>query len=133
MAKKDKSDRIISLIRGARYVDVVARVNGKIQELRFIKDYSDNEIRDIVLGTKQIPSEAEGNEAPPADKDASANSPEHQTVPTPPVINKDRVTRQDMINALKAAGVVDIQANNRNALEKAYNDLIASKQQGGDE
>lgn len=131
MAKKDKSDRIISLIRGARYVDVVARVNGKIQELRFIKDYSDNEIRDIVLGTKQIPSE--GNEAPPADKDASANSPEQQTVPTPPVINKDRVTRQDMINALKAAGVVDIQANNRNALEKAYNDLIASKQQGGDE
>lgn len=139
MAVKDKSDRIISMIRGAVYVDVVARVGGKIQELRFLKDYTDREIRDMVFDTKTPP--LLGEDSIMAERKAKEQAivaataeKQQQTVPTPPIVPKDRASRQDMINALRAAGIVGVNVNNRNALEKAYNDLMASKkqQQGGD-
>ena len=130
MASKDKTDRIISMVRGALYVDVVARVGGKIQEFRFLKNQSDREIRDIVLDTQTLPLLGENNtQIGNADKKTT----ESPTVPTPPIVPKDRASRQDMIAALKAAGVPNIPVNNRNALEGAYNDLMAAKQQqGGD-
>lgn len=132
MAVKDKSDRIISMIRGAVYVDVVARVGGKIKEMRFLKDYTDREIRDMVLDTKTPPLLGENTidqQQKEREKQATAVVP--QTVPTPPMVAKDRASRQDMIAALKAAGVPNIPVNNRNALESAYNDLMAAKQQQG--
>lgn len=127
MAKKDKSDRIISIIRGAVYVDVVARIDGKIKELRFVKDYNDREIRDMVFDTKTPPLLGEDN----GEKQQAEETPK-ATVPTPPVVPKDRATRQDMINALKGAGIVNIPVNNRNALERAYSELMERKKTGGD-
>jgi hypothetical protein len=50
-----------------------------------------------------------------------------QTIPTPPVVAKNRASRQDMINALRAAGITGVNVANRNALETAY-----AKLQGGD-
>lgn len=130
MAKKDKSDRIISMIRGALYVDVVARVGGKIQELRFLKNYTDREIRDMVLDTQTPPLIGEDNAESQKAAEEQAQA-QQQTVPTPPPVDKPRATRQDMINALRAAGVVGVNVNNRNALENAYASL-QSGQQGGD-
>jgi hypothetical protein len=134
MAVKDKSDRIISMVRGAVYVDVVARVGGKIQEFRFLKNQSDREIRDIVLDTQTLPLLGENTiEQQQKEREKQATAVVPQTVPTPPMVAKDRASRQDMIAALKAAGVPNIPVNNRNALESAYNDLMAAKQQqGGD-
>ena len=136
MASKDKSDRIISMIRGAVYVDVVARVDGKIKELRFLKDHTDREIRDMIFDTKTPPllgedsimAERKAKEQAAA---AAAAEKQQQTVPTPPPVDKPRATRQDMINALRAAGVVGVNVNNRNALEAAYA-ALQSGQQGGD-
>jgi hypothetical protein len=127
MAKKDKTDRIISMIRGAFYVDVVARVGGKIQELRFLKNYTDREIRDMVLDTQTPPLIGENSIENPKAAEEQAQVIQ-QTVPQPPIVPKDRVTRQEMVAALKAAGVANIPINNRNALEAAY-----AKLQGGDE
>lgn len=132
MAKKDKSDRIISMIRGAVYVDVVARIDGKIKELRFVKDYNDREIRDMVFDTKTPPLLGEDNAEKQLAEKNQTEEMQKATVPTPPIIPKDRATRQDMINALKGAGIVNIPVNNRNALERAYSELMERKKQGGD-
>lgn len=115
----DKSNRIISLIRGALHVDVVAQLDGKVKSLRFLKNHSDDEIRDIVLG-KHTPENT-----PPAEPSAGADN--QPTVPPPENTPKNRVSRQDMIDALKKAGVTDYQPNNRESLEKAYFALV-----GGD-
>lgn len=125
MAKKDKTDRIISMIRGALYVDVVARIGGKIRELRFLKDYTDREIRDMVLDSKTPPLLGENTieqQQKEREKQAAAAA-VSQTVPTPQVVVKNRASRQDMIAALKAAGITGVNVNNRNALETAYNEL----------
>jgi hypothetical protein len=130
MAVKDKSDRIISMVRGAVYVDVVARIGGKIQELRFIKDYTDREIRDMVLDTKTPPLLGENTiEQQQKEREKQATAVVPQTVPTPPVVAKNRASRQDMIAALKAAGITGVNVNNRNALEMAYSEL--QQRQGG--
>lgn len=120
----DKSNRIISLIRGALHVDVVAQLDGKVKSLRFLKNHSDDEIRDIVLG-KHTPEDVPPENTPPAEPSAGADN--QPTVPPPENTPKNRVSRQDMIEALKKAGVTDFQANNREALEKAYFALV-----GGD-
>ena len=128
MASKDKSDRIISLVRGAIYVDVVARIGGKITELRFLKDHTDREIRDMVFDTKTPP--LLGEDIIMADEKAAEQAKlekAQQTVPTPPVVAKNRASRQDMINALRAAGITGVNVANRNALETAY-----AKLQGGE-
>lgn len=128
MATKDKSDRIISLVRGPVYVDVIARLNGKITELRFLKDRTDREIRNIVLDTQTPPLLGENNimVEEQATQQAELKKAD-KTVPTPPVVAKNRASRQDMINALRAAGVTGVNVANRNALETAYAQL-----QGGD-
>lgn len=120
----DKSNRIISLIRGALHVDVVAQLDGKVKSLRFLKNHSDDEIRDIVLG-KHIPEDTPSENTPPAEPSAGADN--QPTVPPPENTPKNRVSRQDMIEKLKKAGVTDYQANNRESLEKAYFALV-----GGD-
>ena len=128
MATKDKSDKIISLVRGPVYVDVIARLNGKITELRFLKDRTDREIRNIVLDTKTPPLLNEDNimaEEKAAEQAELEKT--KQTIPTPPVVAKNRATRQDMINALRAAGITGVNVANRNALETAY-----AKLQGGE-
>lgn len=124
MADKDQSNRIISLIRGALHVDVVAQLDGKVQSLRFLKKHTDDEIRNIVLG-KNTPEETPPENTPNADQSAGADN--QQTVPPPENTPKNRVSRQDMIDTLKKAGVTDFQANNRESLEKAYFALV-----GGD-
>lgn len=124
MASKDKSDRIISMVRGAFYVDVVARLDGKVKVMKFLKDHTDREIRDMVLDTKTPPLLGE-NAIEEAKKAETQEAPK-QTVPTPPVVVKNRASRQDMIAALKAAGVAGVNVSNRNALEAAY-----AKLQGG--
>lgn len=136
MAVKDKSDRIISMIRGALYVDVVARVGGKIKEMRFLKDYTDRQIRDMVFDTKTPPLLGEDSimaERKVKEQAAAAATAEkqQQTVPQPPIVPKDRASRQDMINALRAAGIVGVNVNNRNALEAAYAALQSGQQGGG--
>lgn len=135
MAVKDKSDRIISMIRGAVYVDVVARVGGKIKEMRFLKDYTDREIRDMVFDTKTMP--LLGEDSITAERKAKEQAivaaiaeKQQQTVPQPPIVPKDRASRQDMINALRAAGITGVNVNNRNALEAAYA-ALQSGQGGG--
>ena len=110
MADKDQSNRIISLIRGALHVDVVAQLDGKVQSLRFLKNHTDDEIRNIVLG-KNTPEETPPENTPNADQSAGADN--QQTVPPPENTPKNRVSRQDMIDTLKKAGVTDFQANNR--------------------
>lgn len=128
MASKDKSDRIISLVRGAIYVDVVARIDGKITELRFLKDYTDREIRNMVFDTQTPPLLGEDSimAEEKAVKQAELEKAK-QTIPAPPVVAKNRASRQDMINALRAAGITGVNVANRNALETAY-----AKLQGGD-
>ena len=121
MADKDQSNRIISLIRGALHVDVVAQLDGKVQSLRFLKNHTDDEIRNIVLG-KNTPEETPPENTPNADQSAGADN--QQTVPPPENTPKNRVSRQDMIDTLKKAGVTDFQANNRESLEKAYFALV---------
>jgi hypothetical protein len=128
MASKDKSDRIISLVRGAIYVDVVARIDGKITELRFLKDHTDREIRNMVFDTQTPPLLGDDSIMieEKAVKQAELEKAK-QTIPTPPVVAKNRASRQDMINALRAAGITGVNVANRNALETAY-----AKLQGGD-
>lgn len=121
MADKDQSNRIISLIRGALHVDVVAQLDGKVQSLRFLKNHTDDEIRNIVLG-KNTPEETPPENTPNADQSAGADN--QQTVPPPENTPKNRVSRQDMIDALQKAGVTDYQPNNRESLEKAYFALV---------
>ena len=130
MAVKDKSDRIISMVRGAVYVDVVARIGGKIKEFRFLKDRTDREIRDMVLDTKTPPLLGENTiEQQQKEREKQATAVVPQTVPTPPMVVKNRASRQDMIAALKAAGITGVNVTNRNALETAYNEL--QQRQGG--
>ena len=131
MAVKDKSDRIISMIRGAVYVDVVARVGGKIKEMRFLKNYTDREIRDMVFDTQTLSLQGENSiEKQSEEKALEQSATAAQTVPTPVAVSKNRASRQDMITALKAAGIVGVNVNNRNALEAAYA-ALQSGQGGG--
>ena len=124
MASKDKTDRIISMVRGALYVDVVVRVGGRIQELRYSKEYTDREIRNMVLDTRTPPLLGEDSIMIKEKAQQESEVGESQrTVPMPQVVVKNRATRQEMIVALKSAGVTGVNVNNRNALETAYAQL----------
>lgn len=118
------------MVRGAVYVDVVARIDGKIKVLKFLKDHTDREIRDMVLDAKTPPLLGENTiEQHRKEREQQAAAVVPQTVPTPPMFAKNRASRQDMIVALKAAGITGVNVNNRNALETAYSEL--QQQQGG--
>lgn len=122
----NEQNKIISMVRGALYVDVVARLDGKVKVLKFLKDHSDREIRDMVLDTQTPP--LLGENAIEEAKKAEAQEVPQQTIPAPKAMPKNRASRQDMIAALKAAGVTNVNVSNRNALEAAYAEL----QKGGD-
>jgi hypothetical protein len=46
-----------------------------------------------------------------------------KTIPEPPVVTKERITRQQMIAALDAAGVTDYDSRSRESLTMAFNAL----------
>lgn len=74
---------------------------------------SDAEIRAIIMG-EPLPVAKAPQIEPPKRK------PE-KTIPEPPVVTKERITRQQMIAALDAAGVTDYDSRSRESLTMAFN------------
>ena len=109
---------ILSFVRSAHSIDVVfLDRNKKIQQLVFPKTMSDIEIRAMVTG-QELPTvnEPKKEEIKPV---------KLATVPEPPVVQKNRVTRSQMINALEQAGITDYNPNNRESLTAAYDKLTS--------
>ena len=109
---------ILSFIRAAHSIDVVILdEKGEIQQLVFPKTMSDIEIKAAIF-KEQIPQKQEEKAEPIKPVKVA-------TVPEPPVVQKNRVTRSQMINALEQAGITDYNPNNRESLTAAYDKLTA--------
>lgn len=105
--------RIITFLRSGNSVTVAFKDNGKIDSKVF-RNMTDAEVKAELLGTPKP-------EIKPVD--APKKKEPEKTIPEPPVVPKERVTRQQMIDALEAAGVTDYDSRNRESLTAAYNKL----------
>lgn len=110
--------KIITFLRSGNAVTVAFENNGKIDSKVF-RNMTDAEVKAELLGTPK--PEVKPIEEP------KKKEPE-KTIPEPPVIPKERITRRNMIAALEAAGVTDYDSRNRESLTTAYNTL---KKKGG--
>ena len=95
---------------------VTKEEDGTFKRHNFPLGKNDAEIRAIVMG-EAIPVTETKPVEPPAKR-----KPE-RTIPEPPVVTKERITRQQMIDALDAAGVTDYDSRNRESLTMAFNAL----------
>ncbi len=108
--------KILSYIRGASVVEVGMKDDdGKISVRRFPKSMSDAEIN-AVLNGGTLPEQKTENLS-------GKNKEPEKTIPDPPYIPKERISRQQMIDALEAAGITDYDSRNRESLTAAYNKL----------
>jgi hypothetical protein len=108
--------KILSYIRGAFAVVVGLKdASGNIISRKFPKTMSDAEIKSVLCGTP-IPEKAPALPGVP-------EKAEEKSVPEPPFIPKERVTRQQMIDALEAAGVTGYDSRSRESLTAAYRQL----------
>jgi hypothetical protein len=110
--------KIMSFVRAATAVEVVTKErDGKIALRKFPKTLTDAQIRAHILG-EVLP------EVPRKDVPEKAKAPV-KTVPDPVLVVKERVTRQQMIDALEAANVTDYDPMNPQSLRSAYDALKA--------
>lgn len=114
--------RIVRYVRTGSGVSV-ATIDGskKVEVYEFAANQSDEAIKAAVLGkgnTVPVPSPQKAD-----NRNEKAVSVEKKTIPEHSAVPKDRVTRQQMIDALAKAGVTDINVNSFFALRSAYNKL----------
>ena len=109
--------KIITWSRNALGHDVVyLDTENKLTRRQFPASLTDEEVRAAVLGMPK--PEKKTDAIPPAKPKEPA-----KTLPEPPATPKSRVSRQDMIDALEAAGVTDYEPNNFGKLKAAYEAL----------
>lgn len=109
--------KIITWSRNALGHDVVyLDAENKLTRRHFPASLTDEEVRAAVLN---LPKPEKKTDATPP---AKAKEPT-KTIPEPPATPKSRVSRQDMIDALEAAGVTDYEPNNFGKLKAAYEAL----------
>ncbi len=109
--------KIITWSRNALGHDVVYLDAGnKLTRRQFPASLTDEEVRAAVLN---LPKPEKKTDAVPAAKPKEPA----KTIPEPPATPKSRVSRQDMIDALEAAGVTDYEPNNFGKLKAAYEAL----------
>lgn len=109
--------QILSWIKNQYGTVVVTKEeNGTFKRHNFPLGKSDAEVRATVMGDPVPLAEAKPIEPP------AGRKPE-KTIPEPPVVPKERITRQQMIDALEAAGVTDYDSRSRESLTAAYNKL----------
>lgn len=114
--------KIITFVRSADVVTVVcANDTGKIVSRHFSKTLSDAAILAEVRGE---PAPAEPAKVPEKREPV-------KTIPEPPAIPKERITRQQMIDTLAAAGITGVDTCNRESLTAAYAALKQQQQKGG--
>lgn len=113
--------KIITFVRSADVVTVVyADDAGKIVSRHFPKTLTDAAILAEVRGE---PAPAEPAKVPEKREPV-------KTIPEPPAIPKERITRQQMIDALAAAGITGVDTCNRESLTAAYA-ALKQQQKGG--
>jgi hypothetical protein len=95
---------------------VTKEEDGTFKRHNFQLGKSDADIRAIVMG-EPIPVTETKPVEPPAKRK------QEKTIPEPPVVTKERITRQQMIDALDAAGVTDYDSRSRESLTMAFNAL----------
>ena len=109
--------KIITWSRNALGHDVVyLDAENKLTRRQFPASLTDEEVRAEVLGMPKPEKKTDAN--PPAKPKEPA-----KTIPEPPATPKSRVSRQDMIDAVEAAGVTDYGPNNFGKLKAAYEAL----------
>lgn len=109
--------KIITWSRNALGHDVVyLDAENKLTRRQFPSSLTDEEVRAKVLNLPK--SEKKTDAAPPSKPKEPA-----KTIPEPPATPKSRVSRQDMIDALEAAGVTGYEPNNFGKLKAAYEAL----------
>lgn len=109
--------KIITWSRNALGHDVVyLDAENKLTRRQFPASLTDEEVRAEVLNLPK--PEKKTDAIPPAKPKEPA-----KTIPEPPATPKSRVSRQDMIDALEAAGVTDYEPNNFGKLKAAYEAL----------
>ena len=109
--------KIITWSRNALGHDVVyLDAENKLTRRQFPSSLTDEEVRAAVLG---MPKPEKKVAAVPLSKTKEPA----KTIPEPPATPKSRVSRQDMIDALEAAGVTDYEPNNFGKLKAAYEAL----------
>lgn len=109
---------IMSFVRAAAAVEVVIKErDGKIALRKFPKTFTDTQIRARIMG-EVLPDPPE-KEAPEKVKAPV------KTIPDPPPVVRERVTRQQMMDALEAAKVTDYDPTNPQSLRAAYDALKA--------
>jgi hypothetical protein len=112
--------KIITFVRSADVVTVVYSDAGKIVSRHFPKTLTD----------AAILAELRGEPAPAEPAKAPAKREPVKTIPEPPAIPKERMTRQQMIEALAAAGITGVDTCNRESLTAAYA-ALKQQQKGG--
>ena len=109
--------KIITWSRNALGHDVVyLNAENKLTRRQFPSSLTDEEVRAEVL---KLPKPEKKTAAVPLSKPKEPA----KTIPEPPATPKSRVSRQDMIDALEAAGVTDYEPNNFGKLKAAYEAL----------
>ena len=115
--------KIITFVRSADVVTVVYSDDaGKIVSRHFSKTLTD----------AAILAEVRGEPAPSEPAKAPEKRDPAKTIPEPPAIPKERITRQQMIDALTAAGITGVDTCNRESLTAAYAALKEQQQKGGE-
>lgn len=110
--------KIITWSRNALGHDVVyLNAENKLTRRQFPASLTDEEVRAEVLNLPK--PEKKVDAVPPA---AKTKEPA-KTIPEPPATPKSRVSRQNMIDALEAAGVTNYEPNNFGKLKAAYEAL----------
>lgn len=111
--------KILSFVRAAAAVEVVIKESdGKIALRKFPKMLTDAQIRARILG------EVLPDDPPKKDVPEKVKAPV-KTIPDPPPVVRERVTRQQMMDALEAAKVTDYDPTNPQSLRAAYDALKA--------
>ena len=90
---------------------------GAFNSRQFSGTLTDAEIKAELLGLPKPEKEKskENSKIVSADK--------KKTIPDPPIVPRNRITRQDMISVLEKAGIKNYDPNNYGKLKAAYNEL----------
>ena len=112
--------KILSYIRNASAVAVIVKDDdGKVLSKTFSKERSDADIKAEILGLPSPP-------APVSEESAKKEQPPVKTIPEPPIVRRERVTRQEMIDALEKAKINDYDPSRFFSLKSRYDEYLRS-------
>lgn len=112
--------KILSYIRNASAVAVIVKgEDGKIWSKTFSKERSDADIKAEILGLPPPPVSVSGEKVKKCEPPA-------KTVPEPPVVLRERVTRQEMIDTLERAKITDYDPSRFFSLKSRYEEYLRS-------